>query len=77
MVPRTNHLDRIIREVVKVHDGYQLWVEESWGVFLPYLYGREPLAGDTVRIYFDTSKGVHGPCVRGLDLNGTRVFYRR
>lgn len=65
--------DKIITEVRgESSTGFQITVDDGWSFFVPKDAPIEPKVDMVARFY---GKGIGSP-VRGLDLDGTEIFYR-
>lgn len=63
---------RKIIEITPDIDGWEITFDDKWCLFLFRKYKVKPKVGDSVRLYF---KGI-GYDIRGLFINGKKVFYR-
>jgi len=59
-------------EVISDPEGWEITFDDKWSFFVNKKYKVKPKVGDCVRLY---SRGVGLP-VRGLFVNGEKVFYR-
>jgi hypothetical protein len=60
-----------LEKVRRLAKGWEVQRSDGWWFYVPAEYGVEPRAGMLARVY---SNGIGFP-IRGLDLDGQRVFY--